>query len=233
MSDPMIVAHRGGKALGPENTMAAIHRSIEAGANAIEIDVQCTRTNEIVVIHDPRLDRTTSRLGEVAKLTQQEIQACDAGEGERVPSLIGVLNALAMKHITVFVDLKHPRATLPTAKIVDHFISQKGYTKGQIIIISQLHQLLAMVHNNYPQLFTGAGIAHLSDSLAACAEFTRSYYLLPSIDILDERLMEDANERKLKVIPWVCDTKEQIAHAKALGVEGIMTSDPRLAVTSE
>lgn len=228
MTTPLIVAHRGGKALGPENTLATIKKSIAAGAQAIEIDVQCAFHNEVMVIHDPTLDRTTNRSGEVAKLSQQEIQACDAGDGEHVPSLIGLLNELATENVQIFVDLKHPRVALPAAKIVDHFLAQKGYMRGQIIIISQLHQLIALVHSNYPKLITGAGMSHAYDSLAACGEYTHSYYLIPNIDLLDESLMEDANKRKLKVIPWVCDTKEQINRAKKFGVEGIMTSDPTL-----
>jgi glycerophosphoryl diester phosphodiesterase len=229
MHEKLIIAHRGGKALGAENTILTMKKGLAAGANAVEFDVHATLNHEPVVIHDPTLDRTTSGQGEVARLSLQQVQRYHAGDNQRVPSLVEVLDELANTGALIFIDLKHPRAALPTGKLVDHYTRNKGYMQGQIVIISALHQLLAMVHQAYPRIVTGAGLAHLPEGLAASGEYTNSHYILPSIDILNEALIEDARRRRLRVLTWTCDTVEQIARANKLGADGIITSDPTLA----
>ena len=76
---PLAIAHRGGAALRPENTMAAFDHAVELGVDAIELDVRLSRDAEVVVIHDATLDRTTDARGPVAALTAAELARVDAG----------------------------------------------------------------------------------------------------------------------------------------------------------
>lgn len=98
---PLVVAHRGSSGTAPENTMAAIRRGVEAGATMVEIDVQPTADNRIIVFHDHVLGRTTNGSGRVDAHTYDEIARLDAGgwmdaafTGETVPLLIDVLEYL-------------------------------------------------------------------------------------------------------------------------------------------
>jgi len=75
----LVVAHRGAAGQAPENTMEAYRLGVEAGADAIELDVHLTADGQLAVIHDETLDRTTDRSGSVATLTMNEIRAADAG----------------------------------------------------------------------------------------------------------------------------------------------------------
>ena len=79
--EPMtiVVAHRGASTQAPENTMEAFRLGVEAGADAIELDVHLTADGQLAVIHDATLDRTTDRDGSVADLTMDEIREADAG----------------------------------------------------------------------------------------------------------------------------------------------------------
>ncbi|MDH5508339.1 MAG: glycerophosphodiester phosphodiesterase family protein, partial [Anaerolineae bacterium] len=85
-STPQLIAHRGGKTYQPENTLAAFKQAIADGVDQLEFDVQMTKDGVLVVIHDEEVDRTTNGSGLVADLTLAEIQALDAGGGERVPT---------------------------------------------------------------------------------------------------------------------------------------------------
>ena len=94
----LLVAHRGASAVAPENTMSAFRRAIEAGADAVELDVQATSDGQLVVIHDSTLDRTTDGTGAVFETDAATIAGADAGSwfspdfaGERVPTLEEVL----------------------------------------------------------------------------------------------------------------------------------------------
>jgi glycerophosphoryl diester phosphodiesterase len=75
----LIVAHRGASGMAPENTMEAFKLGVEAGADAIELDVHFTADGQLAVIHDEALDRTTDLTGSVASLTMDEIREADAG----------------------------------------------------------------------------------------------------------------------------------------------------------
>lgn len=226
----MIIGHRGGKALGPENTITAMKRSFDAGAQAVEMDVRLNINEEPVIIHDETINRTTTGEGDVNKLPLDAMQKFDAGEGTKIPGLVDVLEELSLTNKTLFIDIKDLDAALPAAKIANYFITDRGCNYQQIILISMYHQLLARIHDKYPKLHTGAGIKKIPESLAACAEFTNSRYILPPLAEITDEFVADAKSRHVKVIPWVCDSSEDIKKAKALDVDGIMTSDPKAAL---
>src|SRR5713101_6703580 len=76
---PLFFAHRGGSLLAPENTLVAFEGGVSYGADALELDIQMTLDGELVVIHDPTVDRTTAGIGSVARFTFDELRRLDAG----------------------------------------------------------------------------------------------------------------------------------------------------------
>src|SRR5262245_19840849 len=74
-----VIAHRGDSAHFPENTIPSFDRAVELGADAIEFDLRVSRDGEVVIIHDPTVDRTTNGTGPVSSLTLAELRALDAG----------------------------------------------------------------------------------------------------------------------------------------------------------
>ena len=90
---PLAIAHRGHSIAYPENTLEAYRKAIDLGVEMIECDVNMTRDEKLVMMHDPTLDRTTTGSGYVSAATWEEIQRLDAGgkfqpefAGARVPS---------------------------------------------------------------------------------------------------------------------------------------------------
>ena len=79
MSEPVVIAHRGGSRLRPENTLAAFDHAVALGVDALECDVHLSRDGEPVVIHDATLDRTTDASGPVADRRADELARLDAG----------------------------------------------------------------------------------------------------------------------------------------------------------
>ncbi len=108
---PRVIAHRGGGALAPENTIAAIDVGRAHGFNAIEIDAMLARDDVPVLMHDATVDRTTDGTGAVGALTAEQLGRLDAGvrfaarfRGARVPTL-----AAAIRHCRahgVWIDLE-------------------------------------------------------------------------------------------------------------------------------
>jgi glycerophosphoryl diester phosphodiesterase len=82
---PRIVAHRGGGALAPENTLGAIRTGARMGFKGVEFDVMLAGDGTPVLIHDETVDRTTDGRGEVSKLSYAELARFSIGENERIP----------------------------------------------------------------------------------------------------------------------------------------------------
>ena len=70
-------AHQGGAKEGPSSTLFAMHEAVDAGAEALELDVHMTRDGVLVVCHDPTVDRTTEGSGAIADLTLDELRQLD------------------------------------------------------------------------------------------------------------------------------------------------------------
>lgn len=95
---PLLFGHRGAREAAPENTLAAFRRAAEAGADGVELDVQCTADGVPVVFHDWTLERTTDGHGLLVQHTWAQLQGLDAGRWfspafacERIPALSDVL----------------------------------------------------------------------------------------------------------------------------------------------
>jgi glycerophosphoryl diester phosphodiesterase len=100
-----IFAHRGTSGHDPENTLRAFRGALAAGADGVEFDVHATVDRVPVVIHDRDVARTTNGQGHVDELTLAQVQALDAGEGERVPTLTEALDVLGDK-LRLYVEVK-------------------------------------------------------------------------------------------------------------------------------
>lgn len=123
MPPHLVIGHRGNAGHAPENTIESFRQAVEIGVDALELDVHLSADGQVVVIHDPTLDRTTDRSGSVERLTVAEIQRADAGarftrdggmtlsyrdRGIRVPTLEEVLTTF--RATPLIIEIKAPRA---------------------------------------------------------------------------------------------------------------------------
>src|SRR3990172_4768626 len=97
----IITAHAACKGHAPENTLAGVRAALKLGADAIEIDLHCTRDGVPVLIHDATVDRTTNGHGAIAELSLRQVRRLDAGGGERIPTLREVLETIAGRAVLV------------------------------------------------------------------------------------------------------------------------------------
>jgi glycerophosphoryl diester phosphodiesterase len=75
---PLDIAHQGGEDEFPSNTMYAFERSLQVGADMLELDVGVTKDGQVVVMHDTTVDRTTNGHGTVASFTLKQLRKLDA-----------------------------------------------------------------------------------------------------------------------------------------------------------
>lgn len=112
---PRIVAHRGGGALAPENTLGAIRLGAAMGFKGVEFDVMLAGDGTPVVIHDETVDRTTNGRGEVSKMTLSDLSVLRIQENERIPQYEEAVRLCRELGIWANVEIKpatgHERAT--------------------------------------------------------------------------------------------------------------------------
>lgn len=144
-------AHRGDKEVAPENTIPAFESAVAKKAPMIEFDVQMTKDNALVIMHDATVDRTTNGKGKIVDLTFNEIRALDAGgwfdpkfNGTKVPTLKEVLEVIP-KTILCNVHLKNgPGLAMATAKV----IAEMGHLEHCFLACST--DQMEEVHKVYP-----------------------------------------------------------------------------------
>ena len=125
-----VIAHRGGGARAPENTIEAMRLAIADGADGLEFDVRLSADGEVVVIHDPTVDRTTDGTGAVERMTLAELISLDAGFRfsarpldpvttlrYRIPTLDEVLRNCP--GIPLLIEIKSPLAASATRRLIE------------------------------------------------------------------------------------------------------------------
>ena len=129
-SERLIIGHRGAAGLAPENTLAGFARAAALGADGVELDVHRVG-RRLLVIHDSRLDRTTSGSGELAEPGIRELRALDAGDGQPIPFLEEVFAALPAD-LGINVELKGPH----TAEPVFSMLRRPAFPRRDLLISS-------------------------------------------------------------------------------------------------
>ena len=242
---PMLTAHRGGAGLAPENTVAAFRSAVEEwGADMIELDVRLTRDGEVVVIHDPTLDRTTDGSGIVGDRTLAEIRALDAGyafrdpgrryafrgRGVRVPTLGEVLETFP--DVWINVELKEAQVAAPAVAVIGRHAADTR------VLIAAEHEVWRRAARGYRGPW-GASRRQIARFLVVHRLPGGGAYT-PAADVLQvpevhegrrivtPRFVEEAHRRNVPVHVWTVDDPADMRRLLSWGVDAIQTDRPDL-----
>jgi glycerophosphoryl diester phosphodiesterase len=213
------IGHRGARAYEPENTLSSFRKALELGVDAVELDVRKTRDNEIVVIHNADVNKTTDGSGEVNELTLEEIQGLVTEKGEHVPTLDEVLDVVA-RRVKVLIELKE---TGLEKQVID-LIRKRKLTEN-VIIVSFLEDALRKVRELSDEVETGLIYVRHKNPIQAALDL-KAEYLLPLYRFTHSANVKKAHEKGLKVIVWTINNKEEVGEYKKKGVDGIATDRP-------
>jgi glycerophosphoryl diester phosphodiesterase len=213
------VGHRGARAYAPENTIASFKKALEIGVDAVELDVRKTKDNQLVVIHDADVKRTTDGEGLVGELTLKEIRGFSAEGGEKIPTLEEALDFLDKK-VKVFVELKEAGVE----EQVLSFVHGKGLEKN-VVIVSFLEEALKRVRELDKDVETGLIYAKHKNPVKAALEL-KANYLLAFYRFTHTANVAKAHENGLKVVVWTINTPQEVEEYAVKGVDGITSDRP-------
>lgn len=219
-----IIAHRGASGLAPENTLKAIRLALTLGAGAIEIDVQ-QADGELWVFHDRRLERCTDGRGVLMAQSRTYLESLNAGEGEGIPTLWQVMEAIAGQ-AELHIELKGPDTAAAVATLTLRAEAELGFTTAQWVVSSFHHPELARFAALRPEIRLGALTSTIPLTQAAFAVELGAWSLNCDVDFVDQQLVQDAHDRGLRVLVYTVDDPADQAMLAAIGVDGIFTNRP-------
>ena len=215
------IGHRGAAGHCPENTLGSFRKALELGLDMVELDVQLCRSGELVIIHDGTVDRTTDGSGKIADLDLREIKELDAGSGERIPTLIEVLE-LIKGRCGVNIELKGPG----TAEPVGRSIKEMDRASDEVLVSSfrpvELYDIVSF------DKCVKVGFLIDKDPRGG-EEFIKElggYSIHPRYDQTYLEYVTLCHGIGLKVIVWTVNDEDDILKMVGLGVDGIISDHP-------
>lgn len=228
---PLAVAHRGGAALAPENTLAAFERSAGLGFRYLETDVRLTADGQLVCFHDATLERVTGLRGPVRRHTLAQLRSARVGGREPVPTLREALEALPSASFTV--DLKDRSAITPLAEL----LRDRG-VRDRVCVAGAWDEWLEELRGRVPGVCTALGWRSLGALVAsaragmpcarrfATAEFAHVPVRLGKVPVFAERLVDGAHRIGVRVVVWTVDDPVAMRRLLDAGVDGVITDRP-------
>ena len=227
--DALITAHRGARAVAPENTMAAFKAAMDAGADFIELDVQHTKDRQVVVLHDADFMRMGGDPRRVADLTAAEVATIDIGRqrgprfaGEHAPTLEEVID-LVRGRMKINIELKYNVPDPGLAPAVVELLRREDFI-DQVVITSLDYAALKQVKSIEPRLRTG----HIVTAAVGDVLRTEADFLSLNSAKTTTSLVRRARAVGKDVAVWTVNDPEVMLRMIERGADNIITDDPGL-----
>jgi glycerophosphoryl diester phosphodiesterase len=226
-----VTAHRGHSLAAPENTLSAIRKAIDSGADFAEVDVQQTADGVIVLLHDRDLKRVAGDPRRIAELPYDEVRKLDVGSwfdpsfaGERVPTLAEAIR-LCRGRIKMNIELKVYGPDRGLAPAVARLVREQDF-ESDCLVTTFDYDALQEGKRHDPRLRTGLIVAY------ALGDVSRLEVEALSVraDWLSDRLLREARRRSKEVHVWTVNDARRMAGLIQRGVDNIITDDPDLLI---
>lgn len=249
-SHPRVFAHRGGSAIGPENTVAAFERGLAAGADGLELDVHLSSDGIVVVCHDATLDRTTDASGRLDRRTAAELAHIDAGyryvdAGGRFPfrgcgigisTLRDVLRRF--RDVPVIVEMKIDSPEMGQAVAADVAAVSAA---DRVCVAGDGSRAVRAAREALPPLASSATRRDVRLALYRSwahwpvRQVEYGGYQVPETSgltrVVSPTFIRHAHQAGLEVQVWTVDEARDMERLLEWGVDGLISNRPDLAVS--
>lgn len=248
---PRTFGHRGASGTLPENTMPAFEAALELGADALELDVHRSTDGEIVVIHDPTLDRTTDGTGPVRERTLEELRGFDAGyrfspdggrtfpfrgEGFSIPTLREVLETFPDTPLILEIKQVEP----PLEEDLARLLQQTG-AEERVLVFSLSQDPIDRYRRVRPEQPTGFGPAEVEEFLHRLGSGTLDAFASEAVafavpvewegtPIVGPEFVDAAHRTGREVYVWTVNDTREMHALLDLGVDGLISDHPERLV---
>ncbi len=209
---PLTIGHRGAAGLAPENTLLSVETALSIGVDIVEIDVHRSRDGHLIVMHDERVDRTTNGSGYIRDLTLPEIRALQPG----VPLLAEVIHAVKGR-AALMIELK-------IRGMADDVVATAS--GASVYYASFLHSELLRIRELEPAARTIALLDGIPVSPTGFALDAKATHAGIAFDSLEPEFLAALKNAGLAVFTYTVDDPRDIAYARSLEVDGLISNFP-------
>jgi glycerophosphoryl diester phosphodiesterase len=246
---PIPFIHRGGAAVVPEDTIQGFHEGLKYGDGVIECDVHSTLDGELVVMHDPKVDRTTNGTGLISQLSYADVEQLDAGhrfstdggktfpwrgKGVKVPTLAQVYEEFPSSPVNIEIK-KTPRPNVE--QLVAAAIDAQG-AQSRTLVVSQSWATMrrfrqasknrvATASSTLELLFYWVlSLVRLTWLIHPSFQALQPPEKYRGLRIVSPGFIRAAHRQGLRVDVWTIDEEADMRKLLSWGVDGIMTDRP-------
>jgi glycerophosphoryl diester phosphodiesterase len=240
---PLAISHRGYSTHYPENTRLAYEKAVELGCEMIECDVNISKDGVLVMMHDAKLDRTTTGSGKVSDYTFEELQRLDAGvkfkpefQGTPIPTTLDTLRYYREVGIYGCFEVKggdEPTSLRIAEALVDLFVKEDAL--GYAFMSSYWHPAMALAKAKVPELMLAPerlpddGAPNSPEAIRQAQALT-SQVLQYQYTVLTQDVMNDLHAANLAVWSWTTNSEQSMLDSLAFGADALMGDDIKLMV---
>ncbi len=231
---PLLIAHRGAPTVAPEHTIPAYEAAVAAGADVLELDVHLSADDQLVVIHDGRLERTTDGRGHVREYTTQQLKRLDAGRwfgrrfrGQRIQTLSEVLERFR-ERVAFGIELKAGSDFYPGIEERLLTLLQLYEVADRTLVASFDHHALRKCRDLDPDVRTGALVVGRLLAPAALAPRGVLTAVCLHAELTTARDVAAVREAGLECYTWVVNDPAAALRLAEWGAAGIVSDRPDL-----
>ena len=229
---PLVWAHRGASGYAPENTLAAFQKAVDLDADGVELDIQLTKDDQIVVIHDETIDRTSDGKGWVKDYTLEELRAFNYNRTKPeykhadIPTMREVFELL--KPTGLFINIEIKTGVVFYEKIVA--LTKEMGMEDRVCYSSFNHYTVTRIHELKPDAEVGFLYADGPIDMPSYGVKHGVNALHPALYNLQyDGFVKECKEKGLKLNVWTVNERPYMEMCCQYGVDAIITNYPDIA----
>jgi len=233
---PLVWAHRGASGYAPENTLAAFQKAVDLGADGVELDIQLTKDDQIVVIHDETIDRTSDGKGWVKDYILEELRAFNYNRTKPeykhadIPTMREVFELL--KPTGLFINIEIKTGVVFYEKIEEKILAltKEMGMEDRVCYSSFNHYTVTRIHELKPDAEVGFLYADGPIDMPSYGVKHGVNALHPALYNLQyDGFVKECKEKGLKLNVWTVNERPYMEMCCQYGVDAIITNYPDIA----
>ena len=239
-----IFAHRGLSGFYPENTMLSFKKCINLDLYGIELDVQKTKDNHLVVIHDEKVDRTFNSTGYVKNMTLKELKSLNSSFNGyennpecKIPTLKEVLILFKPTKFIINIELKNNKINYKNLEEDVVNLIKELKMERRVIISSFKMKSVKKIKKICPKLKTAYLISEkfyklrIKNLIFYKMVSNKCSFANPSFVLIDKQFIKKCHGRDLEVLSYTVNNIENYQKVSNLKCDGIFTDYPNIFST--
>lgn len=236
-----IIGHRGARNIWAENSLGGFRNVCALGVDAVELDVHLSADGEIMVIHDPLLDRTTDQKGPLGRMSRESLARVTLLDtlGESIPTLAEVLDVFAPTGIELEIEMKMDALGSPYPGLLDkviRLVEAQGMA-SRVVLTCFVPEVIEDIRASAPAMRRLASVDRRScEAFGGLDRTIRRFVDLGCIIAVEQSLLGACLERCVDMIGrdrlgvWVPNTVRDLDHWLRQPISQITSDRPDLAL---